>query len=168
MASELIFKHLQMNDTNFFWGTGIDETRFAKPHDKKGNLYNDSTIKNKSASAAFGVLTTVEDYSKFLIYVMNGAGLKKKLWEEMLANQTQIKAHQYYGLGWIVDEIKSEIVITHGGVGEGTQTIVFMLPKSKQGLVIFTNCGNGGDAYIPVIQKYLRKEGQEIIDVETK
>ena len=28
--------------------------------------------------------------------------------------------------------------------------------------------GNGGNAYIPIIQKYLGKEGQEIIDVETK
>ncbi len=168
LASELIFKPLQMNDTKFFWGSGINETRFAKPHDKDGKLYNDATISNTSASSAFGVLTTVEDYSKFLIYVMNGAGLKKELYNEMVANQTQIKAHQHYGLGWMVDEIDGENVITHGGVGPGTQTIVFILPKSKSALVIFTNCGNGGDAYIPVIQKYLGKEGQEIIDVETK
>ncbi len=168
LADELIFKPLQMNDTKFLWGSGIDETRFAKPHERNGNLYNDATIQNTSASAAFGVLTTVEDYSKFLIYVMNGAGLKKKLYEEMVSNQTQIKAHQYYGLGWMVDEIGGENVLTHGGVGMGTQTIVFMLPKSKEGLVIFTNCGNGGDAYITVIQKFLGKQGQEIIDVETK
>ena len=137
-------------------------------HIKNGNLYNDATIQNTSASAAFGVLTTVEDYSKFLIYVMNGAGLKKKLYEEMVSNQTQIKAHQYYGLGWMIDEIGGENVFTHGGVGMGTQTIVFILPKSKEGLVIFTNSGNGGDAYIPVIQKFLGRQGQEIIDVETK
>ena len=168
LASELIFKPLQMNDTKFFWGKGIDETRFAKPHDKDGKLYNDASINSTSASSAFGVLTTVEDYSKFLIYVMNGAGLKSKLYDEMVSNQTPIKAHQYYGLGWMVDEINNENVITHGGVGTGTQTIVFILPKSKRGLVIFTNSGKGGDAYIPVIQKYLGKEGQEIIDVETK
>ena len=168
LAMELIFKPLQMNNTKFFWGGGIDEKRFAKPHDKDGKLYNDASINSTSASSAFGVLTTVEDYSKFLIYVMNGAGLKKKLFNEMAASQTPIKAHQYYGLGWMVDEIDGENVITHGGVGIGTQTIVFMLPKAKRGLVIFTNSGNGGEAYIPVIQKYLGKEGQEIIDVETK
>ena len=71
-------------------------------------------------------------------------------------------------MGFYVDEIDAENVITHGGVGKGTQTIVFMLPKSKKGLLIFTNSGNGGDAYIPVIQKYLGKKGREIIDVETK
>jgi len=166
LASELIIKPLQMNDTKFFWNNTVDETRFAKPHEKNGNLYIEN--KNTSANAAYGVLTTVEDYSKFLIYVMNEAGLKKKLYEEMVTNQTQIKAHQYYGLGWMIDEIDGENVITHGGVDNGTQTIVFVQPKSKKGLVIFTNSGNGGNVYIPVIQKYLGKEGQEIIDVETK
>jgi CubicO group peptidase (beta-lactamase class C family) len=168
LVGELIFKPLKMNDTKFFGGRGIDQKRFAKPHDKEGHLYNDVTTKNKSASAAYGVLTTVEDYSKFLIYLMNGAGIKKKLFDEMVYNQTQIKPHQYFGLCWMVDEIDGENLITHGGVEKGTQTIVFMLPKSKQGLVIFTNCGNGGDAYISVIQNFLGQEGQAIINVETK
>lgn len=168
LAGELIFKPLKMNDTKFYWGTGIDEKRFAIPHDKAGNLYNDVTIKNESASAAYGILTTVKDYSIFLDYVMNGAGINPKLLREMFSNQTQIKTHQYFGLGWIIEEINNENVITHGGVGTGTQTIVFMLPKAKQGLVIFTNSGNGGEAYIPVLLKYLGKDGQGIIDVETK
>ena len=68
----------------------------------------------------------------------------------------------------MIDEINGENVITHGGVDNGTQTIVFILPKSKEGLVIFTNSGNGSEAYIPIIKKYLRVKGQEIIDVETK
>ena len=166
LANELIFKPLKMKDTKYIWDNSIDETRFAKRYDKNGIPLIEN--KSKVANAAYGVLTTIEDYSKFLIYVMNGAGLKKKLYNEMIANQTQIKSHQYFGLGWMVDEIDGENVITHGGVDNGTQTIVFLLPKSKKGLVIFTNCGNGADAYIPVIQKYLLKEGQEIIDVETK
>ncbi len=168
LAEELLFKPLQMNDTQFFWGDGIDEERFAKPHDQDGNLYHDRSIENKIPSAAFGVLTTVKDYSKFLIYVMNGAGLSKKLYNEMIADQTFIKANQYFGLGWIIDHIENEHVISHGGVGKGTQTIFFILPKSKKILLILTNSGNGGQAYISVMKKYLGKQGQEIIDVETK
>lgn len=166
LANELIFKPLQMNDTHFFWDGTFNEKQFASRHEKNGSLI--STKKDSISNAAYGVLTTVEDYSKFLIYVMNGAGFKKKLYNEMLANQTQIKAHQYFGLGWMIDEINGENVITHGGVDNGTQTIVFILPKSKEGLVIFTNSGNGSEAYIPIIKKYLGIKGQEIIDVETK
>lgn len=166
LARELIFTPQKMKDTKFFWDNSVDEARFAKRYDKNGILLIEN--KNTVANAAYGVLTTVEDYSKFLIYVMNGAGLKKKLYQEMLTNQTQVKAHQYFGLGWMIDEINNENVITHGGVDNGTQTIVFLLPKSKNGLVIFTSCGNGADAYIPIIQKYLMEQGQGIIDVETK
>jgi len=166
LASELIFKPLQMKDTKYIWDNSVDETRFARRYDKNGTLLIEN--KNTVANAAYGVLTTVEDYLKFLIYVMNGAGVKKKLYNEMLSNKSQIKNHQYFGLGWMIDEIKSENVITHGGVDNGTQTIVFILPKSKKGLVIFTNSANGSEAYIPIITKYLGRKGQEIIDVETK
>lgn len=166
LASELIFKPLQMKDTKYIWDNSVDETRFARRYDKDGTLLIEN--KNIVANAAYGVLTTVEDYLKFLIYVMNGAGVKKKLYNEMLSNKSQIKNHQYFGLGWMIDEIKSENVITHGGVDNGTQTIVFILPKSKKGLVIFTNSANGSEAYIPIITKYLGRKGQEIIDVETK
>lgn len=166
LASELIFKPLQMKDTKYIWDNSVDETRFARRYDKNGILLIEN--KNTVANAAYGILTTVEDYLKFLIYVMNGAGVKKKLYNEMLSNKSQIKNHQYFGLGWMIDEIKSENVITHGGVDNGTQTIVFILPKSKEGLVIFTNSANGSETYIPIITKYLGRKGQEIIDVETK
>jgi len=165
LAEELVFKPLDMNDTHFFWDSKVDEMRFAKQFEKNGSPI--AVYKSTSANAAYGVLTTVEDYSKFLIHIMNGAGLKNTLYNQMVANQTPIKKQQFFGLGWMIDEIYSENAITHGGVDNGTQTIVFMLPKSKKALVIFTNCGNGGDAYIPVITKYLGKQGQSIINVET-
>ena len=167
LARELVFKPAHMNDTKFYWGAGIDTTRFANAYAPDGTLYEDASIKNTSPSAAYGVLTTVEDYTKFLLYVLKGGGLKKTVYRDMVADQTPMKAHQYYGLGWMVDEIPGEKVLTHGGVGKGTQTIVFLLPKAKKGLVIFTNCGNGGNAYVPVMQKFLGKDGQEIIAVES-
>lgn len=166
LANEILFNPLKMRDTKFFYDNSIDETRFAKRRNKIGNILNEN--KNSVINAAYGVCTTVEDYTKFLLYVMNGAGLKNKLYNEMISNQSQIKQNQYFGLGWIIDEIDKENVITHGGVDEGTQTIAFILPKSKKGLIIFTNSGNGSETYIAVIKKYLQEQGDEIINVETK
>jgi CubicO group peptidase (beta-lactamase class C family) len=168
LAKELIFQPLQMNDTRFFWDDGVNETRFAKGYDMKGDLYE--THKTKKANAADDLLTTVKDYTTFVMYVMNGAGLSKELYSQMISNQVRIKPNQYCGLGWMVDENigNEEIAITHGGKDEGVNTIIFMLPKSKQGLVIFTNCDNGTDIYIPTILSYLGNPGQGIIDVETK
>jgi len=55
----------------------------------------------------------------------------------------------------------------HDGEQKGVHTIGLILPKSKQGLVIFINSDNGANAFIPVILAYLRKSGKGIIDVET-
>lgn len=109
----------------------------------------------------------MEDDSKFMLY---GAGLKKDLYREMMAKQVHIKPHKYFGLGWWVDTNVDDRgnALVYGGDDRGVHTIAFLLPKSRQGLLIFTNCDNGTDVYIPVIQSYLGKAGQEIIAVETR
>ena len=168
LTNELIFKPLQMNDTRFTWdSTTVTETRFAKWHNKKGGLYQ--TDKRTKANAADDLLTTVEDYSKFMVYVMNGAGLSDSTYKQLITNQVKIKNNKYFGLGWSIDrEIGTdEFILTHDGSDRGVKTIAIMLPKSKQGLVIFTNSDNGINCYIPVVLAYLGKLGQDFIDIET-
>jgi CubicO group peptidase (beta-lactamase class C family) len=168
LATELIFKPLQMHDTRFYWDTTMPEARFAKWHSGTGEVYK--TFKNTSANAADDLLTTIEDYCKFMVYIMNGAGLSKDLYSQMITEQARIKQNRYFGLGWMVDENirNGENAINHGGDDKGVHTIAFILPKSKEGLVIFTNCDNGTDIYIQTILFYLGQAGQGIIDVETK
>lgn len=168
LATELIFEPLQMNDTRFYWDEGMDENRFAKWHDENGEVYE--TYKSTSANAADDLLTTLADYSRFMIYVMEGAGLSPELYRQMTTNQIQVKPNQYFGLGWLVDENigNGEYAITHGGDDKGVHTIAFMLPKSNQGLLIFTNSDTGVETYIDTILFYLKDLGQGIIDVETQ
>lgn len=168
LANELIFRPLEMKDTRFFWDSTVDEARFALWHKGDRSLYE--TYKNTSPNAADDLLTTVEDYTKFVLYVMNGAGLKKDLYTQMISEQTRIKQRKYFGLSWWVDEnVKDgENVLIHGGDDIGVHTIAFILPQSKQGLLIFTNCDNGTDIFIPAIQHYLGSAAQQIIDIETK
>jgi CubicO group peptidase (beta-lactamase class C family) len=167
LAFELIFRPLQMNDTKFFWNKNIDENRFAKWHNEEGILYE--TIKNKTANAADDVLTTVEDYCKFMQYVLNGANLSKKVYAEMIGNQVRVNKLKHFGLGWWIDEninAEKDFSIVHGGDDIGLHTICFLLPKSKDGLLIFTNCDNGTSAFVDIILKYLGKDGQGIINAE--
>lgn len=169
LASELLFTPLGMRDTRFYWDKTMDSARFAKWHKKDGTLYK--TYKNSTPNAADDLLTTVEDYSKFMLYVMNGAGLNKKLFEEMISKQTATeKERQHFGLGWLIDENVngSEDAITHGGDDIGVHTMVFMLPQTKKGLLIFTNSDNGIEAFIPALKHYLGSTGEEIIAIETK
>ncbi len=168
LVEELIFRPLGMDDTYFHWQKGVDESRFAAWHKADGSLY--PTYKNTSANAADDLLTTVEDYSKLMLHIMNGAGLNTDLYRDMTSEQIRIKPRKYWGLGWWIDEgvDNGANALVHGGDDMGVHTIAFLLPGSGRGLIIFTNCDNGTEVYIPVIQHYLGKVGQEIIDVETK
>jgi CubicO group peptidase (beta-lactamase class C family) len=115
------------------------------------------------------VLTTVEDYGRFLVAVMNGDGLSKDVFNEMVRRQIKTKENKYFGLGWEIYDLGSgEYALSHGGSDKGVRTIVFLLPKSKQGLIIFTNSDNGTSVYLRLISEFLKDFGTKIINIEMK
>lgn len=167
LAKELILNPLQMNDTNYIWDKKTDESRFAIGYDAKGNTYE--TEKRKTANAADDLLTTIEDYGNFLVSVMNGDGLSKKVFDDMKTNQIEMKAKEYYGLGLVIYDLgNGEIALSHGGADQGVQTIFFILPKTKQGILIFTNVDDGYKVYQKLLFHYLGDNGKKIFEIETK
>lgn len=167
LANEIIFQPLKMTDTRYIWDKNVDTTRLAVGYDKDGNAYE--TVKNKTPNAADDLLTTVEDYGKFLVSVMNGDRLQKNVFEEMIKNQVASTKGKHFGLGFeIYDLGNGEIALSHGGSDNGVQTIVFILPKTKQGLLIFTNSDTGGSVFEDLLKHYLGENGQKIFDIETK
>lgn len=167
LAQEYVFQPLGMNDTSYIWNEKKDAGRIVVGYDKDGKAYD--IVKNKTVNSADDLTTSVEDYSKFLIAVMNNELLSNSVFETMKTNQVQTKKDKYFGLGFeIYDLGNNEIALSHGGSDKGVNTIVFLLPKTKQGLVIFTNVDDGYNIYRPLIKKYLGSKGDKIIDIETK
>ena len=167
LASELIFEPLKMTDSQLIWNDKIDLSRYAVNYDKNGNAYQPT--KNKSANAADDLLTTVEDYSQFLCSVMNSEGLSKKVFDDMISHQVQTKKNKYFGLGFEIYDLGNEnYALSHGGADQGVQTICILLPKTKQGLVIFTNVDDGYKIYENIVVHYLGENGKKIVDIETK
>jgi CubicO group peptidase (beta-lactamase class C family) len=167
LANELIFKPLNMVDTKFFWDASVDSTRFAKWHNDKGGLYE--TYKNTKANGADDVLTTLEDYGHFLISIMNSEGLSKPVFEDMVKHQVKTKNGKYFGLGFeIYDLGQGEYALSHGGSDKGVQTIVFIFPKTKQGLIVFTNVDDGHKVYETLLKHYLGDNGKRIFEIEMK
>ncbi|RNI23414.1 serine hydrolase [Rufibacter latericius] len=164
LADSLLFKPLGMKDTRFYWDKKVDESRFALWHDTKGGLYE--TYKNTSANAADDLLTTVEDYSKLLISIMNGAGLSQKTFTEMVSHQHKTKEGLYFGLGFEVFDLgNGEYALSHGGSDKGTSAIFFAFPKSKKGFIIFTNVDDGYRSYDKLIKTYLGDRGQKLVNI---
>jgi CubicO group peptidase (beta-lactamase class C family) len=165
LADSLLFRPLNMNDTRFVWDDNIDTSRFAIPHDILRNIEERSLNEtmNKDANAANLLKTTVEDYCKFSIAVMDKTWLTENVFNEMVRPQVERQKYSI-GLGWVIlkDLSNGEYALISTGHNNGIQTIVVLLPMSKRGMVVFTNGENGNMVYKKVITESLDL-GEEII-----
>jgi len=162
LLDTLIFKSIGMQNTQY-WNESIDALRLARCHDANGNGYNFSY--KTRALAAGNLLSTAEDYCKFLIYVMNGAGLSQNLYADMLKPKTTGNKHVPRGLGWeIIQGLPNgEYGIEHGGSNTGMWSMSFILPESQRGIVVLTNGDNGLLLYCNIIKEAF-DEGETIIN----
>lgn len=167
LAQELVFQPLGMQDSRYIWSNKVDSSRLAPGYDENGKAYE--TIKNKIPNAADELLTTVEDYGRFLVSVMNAEGLSVPVFQEMCAKQVPSSRGKHFGLGFERYELENgEYALSHGGADKGVRTLIVLLPQSKQGLIIFTNSDNGGKVYAALLEHYLGSKGKQIVDIETK
>ena len=85
----------------------------------------------------------------------------------MKTNQVETKNGKHFGLGFeIYDLGNCESALSHGGSDKGVQTIFFIFPKSKDGLIIFTNVDDGYKIFEKIIKIYLGENGKKIIEIE--
>lgn len=167
LASELIFQPLDMKDTRYVWDRFTDTARVATGYDKDGKAYK--TVMHTIPNAADNLLTTIEDYGRFLTAVMNNKLLSEPMFAAMKTDQVATKKGKYFGLGFeIYDLGNKEIALSHGGSDFGTRTITFLLPGSREGLIIFTNTDNGSLLYEYLLKHYLGKKGNKIFEIETQ
>lgn len=155
LSDSVLFEPLNMKDTKYHWDKEVDKTRFAFRHDNEGKEYPERIVNN--ANAAYGLLTTIEDYSKFGIDVMNSVGLSNDLFNQMVSSQVSIKQNIDQGLSWVIirNLPNGEYALLHQGGAKGVETIVVLLPVSKRGVVVFTNGDNGDKVYSKVLENFL-------------
>jgi len=146
-SGEVLFDPLEMSDTHFWWDSEMDENRYAQNFNGKGEQIE--TSKYYTANAAANLLTTIEDYGKFLEYVINGADLSPHLFQEMLQHQVKLKDGDYFGLGWeILTEFpNNDFALLHSGRDPGVSTLAVWFPKSKNGYLVFMNGDNVMNIY---------------------
>lgn len=164
MADSLLFKPLGMYDTRLKWDQKITESRFAHWFDADGNEHKQD-YKKTTVNAADDLITTLEDYGKFAVHVLQGGGLDSLVYNQMVRPYVPTNGGRYMSLGWelFLDiGTKKEYAITHSGSDYGVQTLVILLPVSKQGLIIFTNGDNGYKLYEKIIVEML-DVGKEIM-----
>lgn len=163
IATEVLFNPLTMNDTHYYWTENVDESRYAVESDTEGNPI--VFEKYYQPNAAANLLTTIEDYGKFLVNILNKAGLSKGLYNDFIRPQTNVKDGINWGLGMQVfpDLPNDEFALVHTGGDDGTKCIVILLPESKRGLLVFINSENGLKIWKKIVSEYMGNVGEEIV-----
>jgi CubicO group peptidase (beta-lactamase class C family) len=154
LSDSLVFKPLELNDTQYSWDMHLDKSRYAVPHGSNGEPLERPMQTN--VIAADWLVTTIEDYCKFGVYVLKGAGLSEELFREMATPHVKIGESpiETMGLGWEV--LKNlpgeEYALTHTGHDDGVTTFVLLFPGSGRGIVIFTNGENGFNVISSIVR----------------
>jgi CubicO group peptidase (beta-lactamase class C family) len=155
LSASIVFDPLGMKDTQYAWDAHTDASRFARWHDEKGdNTYVDD--RTTRVNAADNLLTTVADYARFAAAVINGQGLSKAVFEEMVKPHAAMNGGAHMTLGWERHDFAGgEYALIHSGSDDGVKTLVVVVPASNQGLVVLTNGDNGWKLYDRVIAESL-------------
>jgi CubicO group peptidase (beta-lactamase class C family) len=171
LMQEHVFRPLAMTRTSMIW-----EDRFESDHANGYDEYGRSVGAHRwtHADAAGSMQTTVSDLARFMQAVMEGKQLSEKTREQMLGPQIQITSkHQFpslsdettdenkairlsYGLAWGLYWTPYGKVFFKEGHDDGWRNYAACFEKSKTGIVIVTNSGNGEGIFKYVLETLLK------------
>lgn len=167
LAEQYIFDTLNMKDTHFTFNKVKNKERIVTGYNELGEDYG--IVKNNNVNAADDLLTTIDDYSNLLIAILDKKIINENTFQQMTVEQVKTKENKAFGLGFEIYNLKNKsIAISHGGSDQGVQTIFFMLPNSKDAIIIFANKDKAYTIYQPILEHFLGGTGKEIFDIETK
>jgi CubicO group peptidase (beta-lactamase class C family) len=155
IIAKSVFEPLGMYNSTYVWRDKFD-AQTATGH----NQNKPAAQKNKSpqANAAASLRTTAIDYAKFVIAIMNGAGLKEETTRKMLTPHVKVDASctncldpkppkpsesLSWGLGWGIQRTAQGDAFWHWGDNGTFKCFVVAFGRQKTGIVAFTNSTTG-------------------------
>jgi CubicO group peptidase (beta-lactamase class C family) len=148
LARREVFVPLGMSRTSYVWlgepaAAGVDDYGDVQTIDPK-----------QDANAAASLLTTAGDYSRFLLAVVTGQGLKPESAAAMLTPQIHVPStlgdprsvprdDMSWGLGWGLVKSGESEVFWHWGHQEAWRAFVAVRRDGRAGLIVFMNSATG-------------------------
>lgn len=150
LAQEKVFKPLGMSRSSFVWQPAF-ENNYSYRHNRFG--VQTGISKFDQANAAYSLQTTAADYGKFLQALLQGKGLKSSSVKQLFTPQmktsqkfgdtTQLSSSLAWGLGVGLQKTAQDEGFWHWGDNGDFKCFFFVSRTRKQGLVYFSNSGNG-------------------------
>jgi CubicO group peptidase (beta-lactamase class C family) len=107
------------------------------------------------AMAASSLVTTAEDYARFLSLACKGQGLSRSLYDDSVRPQSAVPPGESpfptsYGLGWLIADLGGTTLVGHDGNNDQYRAFAGFVRESREGVVVLTN-GANGQALIDVL-----------------
>jgi CubicO group peptidase (beta-lactamase class C family) len=167
LARRNLFEKLGFESTSFIWTEKLN-SQIATGHDALGNCISRGNYKH--SNAAYTLYTTPDEYSRFIIEIMNpnnsdDFGLSKKTIHEMLEHQIRADVRDvvdrpgrslglfsFRGLGWGIDSTITGDIVYHSGANQtGFRCYSQFNMREGSGIVIMTNGQNGSELWSRLI-----------------
>ena len=118
-----------------------------------------------TANGAANLMTTAGDYARFIVFLLDGAGLSEPLQSALFANQLPAAAGTEFGLGWDLETglPGGETAFLHTGQDEGVQAIAIGLVDSRRALVILSNSNHAVPAWSGILTEAWPEMGPALI-----
>ncbi|MGJ1496479.1 serine hydrolase domain-containing protein [Sphingobacterium spiritivorum] len=167
LATEKIFKPIGMTRSGYIWHDNFGD-KLVIGHNEKGQ----QNVKRKRTVAVAGgsMVTTIADYTRFIAYVIQGKGLEKKYFEQMISPQIDIHSktqfppittettadnksiHLAYGLGWGLLKTKyGRAFFKEGGDDAWKNYNINFIDKGVS-IIIMTNSVNGSKVFKELLE----------------
>ena len=142
IASEHVFRPLELQDSTFVWRDDWD-SRTAIGHNKAGAPVPKE--RPTRANAAWSLHTTAADLARFVGALLAPAGAPAAaITAEMLTPHTPLAGPLSWGLGWgLHTAADGDTLFWHWGDNFGYKAFAAGSPRDSLGIVVLTN-GNGG------------------------
>jgi len=149
-VTESVFESLGMTNSSYVWKDEM-EPYITNGHQQFGQV--NPVARPGSGNAAGSLLTTAEDYAKFILAIVNSIGIREETVDNILTTQIQapVAFDNYsamsetisWGLGIGLQQTDLGKAFWHWGDNDDFKCFTITYPNEKIGLVYFTNSYNG-------------------------
>lgn len=137
LANEIVFQPLRMADSSYVWDNKYTGSISAS-YEQSGEVIQPKEYPIRGYSA-WSLLTTVEDYARFVSHMIKTARAPGSVAELMLNPQVDVAKGVRWGLGWGLQNTIPNYSFWHWGSTAGFRHYVVGYPDEKLAVVVMTN-----------------------------
>ena len=137
LATELVFKPLSMTESSYIWRAEYENVISSS----YGANKNKFKVKREAriGYAAWSLYTTLEDYSKFVTYILRSSTETGSVVSELLVPHVDVAKGVKWGMGWGIQNTEPNSSFWHWGSMAGFRHYVVGYPEEKIAVIVMAN-----------------------------